>query len=90
MAENNLKVESPPNPQLNFYQKEDQVLLAVDCIIFGFDKKSLNILLIKRPIEPEKGKWSLIGGFLKKTEDLDQAAARVLENLTGLSDIYLE
>ena len=90
MAENNIKVASPPNQQLNFYQKEDQVLLAVDCIIFGFDKKNLNILLIKRPIEPEKGKWSLIGGFLKKNEDLDQAAARVLENLTGLSDIYLE
>lgn len=39
MAENNIKVASPPNQQLNFYQKEDQVLLAVDCIIFGFEKK---------------------------------------------------
>ncbi|MBO0343313.1 NUDIX hydrolase [Muricauda lutimaris] len=76
--------------QLNYYQREDQVLLAVDCIIFGFDKKNLKVLLIKRNFEPEKGKWSLIGGFLKKNENLDEAAARVLETLTGLNDIYLE
>ena len=78
------------NLQLNYYQKEDQVLLAVDCIIFGFDKEDLKILLVKRNLEPEKGKWSLIGGFLKKNENLDQAAVRVLKTLTGLSDIYME
>ncbi|MBO0321816.1 NUDIX hydrolase [Muricauda sp. CAU 1633] len=76
--------------QLNYYNKEDQVLLAVDCIIFGFDKENLKILLIKRNFEPEKGKWSLIGGFLKKNENLDQAAVRVLHTLTGLGDIYME
>jgi len=75
---------------LNYYQKEDQVLLAVDCIIFGFYKKNLKVLLIKRNFEPEKGKWSLIGGFLKRNEQLDQAAGRVLKTLTGLSDIYME
>src|SRR5690606_39724383 len=78
------------NTQLNFYQKEDQVLLAVDCIMFGFDKTKLIILLIKRNFEPEKGKWSFIGGFLKKNENLAQAAIRVLNTLTGLSDIYME
>ena len=78
------------NMELNYYDKEDQVLLAVDCIIFGFDKENLKILLIKRNFEPEKGKWSLIGGFLKKNENLDQAAVRVLHTLTGLTDIYME
>ena len=75
---------------LNYYQKEDQVLLAVDCIIFGFDKKNLKVLLTKRNFEPEKDRWSLIGGFLKKKESLDQAAVRVLNMLTGLNDIYME
>lgn len=75
---------------LNNYSKEDKVLLAVDCIIFGFDKDKLKILLIKRDFEPEKGKWSLIGGFLKKEENLDDAANRVLEHLTGLDEVYLE
>ncbi|MDF0706687.1 NUDIX hydrolase [Flagellimonas okinawensis] len=74
----------------NYFQEEDPVLLAVDCIIFGFDKKNLKILLVKRSFEPDMGKWSLIGGFLKKNENLDQTTSRVLENLTGLNDIYLE
>lgn len=75
---------------LNNYSKEDKVLLAVDCIIFGFDNDNLKILLIKRDFEPEKGKWSLIGGFLKKEETLDQAGNRILKHLTGLDDIYME
>ena len=75
---------------LNSYSTADKVLLAVDCIIFGFDHEGLKILLIKRDFEPEKGKWSLIGGFLKKEEVLDSAAIRILERYTGLHDIYME
>lgn len=75
---------------LNSYNTEDKVLLAVDCIIFGFDNEDLKILLIKRDFEPEKGKWSLIGGFLKKSETLDNAASRILNHLTGFLDIYME
>lgn len=75
---------------LNSYSTADKVLLAVDCIIFGFDHEGLKILLIKRDFEPEKGKWSLIGGFLKKEEVLDSAAIRILERYTGLQDIYME
>lgn len=75
---------------LNNYNSEDKVLLSVDCIIFGFDNEGLKILLIKRHFEPEKGKWSLMGGFLKKEESLNKAAIRVLNFYTGLQDIYME
>jgi ADP-ribose pyrophosphatase YjhB (NUDIX family) len=75
---------------LNSYKKEDKVLMAVDCIIFGFDNDDLKVLLIKRDFEPEKGKWSLIGGFLKKSETLDDAATRILHRLTGMRNIYME
>ena len=75
---------------LNSYSSADKVLLAVDCIIFGFDNDDLKILLIQRDFEPEKGKWSLIGGFLKKDEILNKAAMRILDNYTGLQDIYME
>lgn len=75
---------------LNGYSSEDKVLLAIDCIIFGFDGKDLKILLIKRNFEPEMGKWSLIGGFLKKDENLDKAAIRILNHLTGLDHIFME
>lgn len=75
---------------LNSYSSADKVLLAVDCIIFGFDNEGLKILLIKRDFEPERGKWSLIGGFLKRDEVLDNAAIRILHTYTGLHDIYME
>ena len=75
---------------INNYSSEDKALLAVDCIIFGFDKEDLKILLIKRDFEPEKGKWSLMGGFLKKHENLDQAADRILKALTGINNVFLE
>jgi 8-oxo-dGTP diphosphatase len=64
--------------------------MAVDCVIFGFDNDCLKLLLYKRDFEPEKGKWSLMGGFLRTGETLDDAAHRVLARITGLRDIYLE
>jgi 8-oxo-dGTP diphosphatase len=72
------------------YLGQDRVLVAVDCIIFGFDGQDLKILLIKRGFDPEKNKWSLMGGFLQANETLDQAANRVLKELTGLENVYLE
>jgi ADP-ribose pyrophosphatase YjhB (NUDIX family) len=82
---------SKTNKNLTYkYQDEDKVLLAVDCIIFGFDEEDLKILLIKRGFEPEKGKWSLVGGFLKQRENLEEAATRILNLYTGLDNIYME
>ena len=68
---------------LNSYTSADKVLLAVDCIIFGFDNEDLKILLIKRDFEPEKGHWSLIGGFLQRAELLDEGASRSMNGYTG-------
>jgi len=72
------------------YSKQTRLLLAVDCIIFGFDGETLKILLIKRDFEPEKGNWSLMGGFVQPNESVDQAANRVLTQLTNLQGVYLE
>jgi len=74
----------------NQYESHDRILVALDSIIFGFDRGGLKLLLIKRDFEPEKGKWSLMGGFLNRDESLDQAADRVLHKLTGLKNVYLE
>lgn len=76
--------------KLNFYSSKNKMLVAVDCIIFGFDGTQLNVLLIKRGFEPEQGKWSLMGGFVQKDETAEAAAARVLKDLTGLGDVYME
>ncbi len=72
------------------YGKSERLLVAADCIIFGFDGKELKALLIKRDFNPEKGKWSLMGGFVNKDESVEVAAARILKKLTGLTDIYME
>jgi 8-oxo-dGTP diphosphatase len=72
------------------YKHHDRFLLAVDCIIFGFDGKGLKAILVKRALEPEIGKWSLMGGFVNTGESVDQAAERILVTLTGLDNIYME
>ncbi|MCB0638018.1 MAG: NUDIX hydrolase [Lewinella sp.] len=63
---------------------------TVDNVIFGFDEGDLKVLLIKRIEEPDLGKWGLPGYFVRPTEDLDTAAIRVLKELTGLTNVYLE
>lgn len=73
-----------------YYSSYDKIWLAVDCIVFGFDEEGLKILLIQRDFEPELGQLSLMGGFVQQREDIDTAAHRVVEKLTGISDIYLE
>ncbi|MDP9041111.1 MAG: NUDIX hydrolase [Bacteroidota bacterium] len=77
-------------PVIHPYKKFDEFLIAVDCIIFGFDGETLKALFVKRGFEPEKGRWSLMGGFAKLEETIDQAAIRILELLTGLNNIYME
>ena len=72
------------------YKNNDRLLLAIDCIIFGFDGKHLKALFVKRRMEPQKDKWSLMGGFVKENESVNEAAGRILNELTGLSDIYME
>ncbi|MDD4032471.1 MAG: NUDIX domain-containing protein [Bacteroidales bacterium] len=73
-----------------FYKDKERFYVAVDCIIFGFCQGELHLLLLKRNFEPAKGGWSLMGGFLEKTESINQAAQRVLFELTGLDDIYMK
>lgn len=75
---------------MNKYSKQTRMLVAVDCIIFGYDGAELKLLLIKRGLEPQIGKWSLMGGFVQAKESLNQAANRVLLQLTGLDKVYLE
>jgi len=72
------------------YAHAERLLVALDCIVFGFDGESLKLLLIKRKFEPEKGNWSLMGGFVERNEGLEDAANRILFELTGLRDIYFE
>jgi len=72
------------------YSRQTRMLVAIDCIIFGFDGQDLKLLVIKRGFEPEKGKWSLMGGFVQPDEGFEDAASRILKVLTGLEGVYME
>ena len=76
--------------KMSRYTGQTHLLIAVDCIIFGFDGNDIKLLLIQRGLKPEKGKWSLMGGFLQPRESLEEASSRVLKKLTGLEGVYLE
>jgi ADP-ribose pyrophosphatase YjhB (NUDIX family) len=73
-----------------YYSQHPKFYHAVDCIIFGFSGGELSLLLLKRRFEPGKGEWSLMGGFVQENEHLDDAAKRVLAELTGLTDVFME
>ena len=72
------------------YQAHTPLLVAVDCIIFGFDEEKLKLLLINRDFEPMRNHWSLMGGFVCPNESTDEAAQRVLHTLTGLTNVPME
>lgn len=64
--------------------------MAVDCIIFGYEDDELKLLLSPRRFQPAQGEWSLMGGWVQNNETVEKAAERVLYQITGLKDIYLE
>ncbi|GEP95986.1 NUDIX hydrolase [Chitinophaga cymbidii] len=74
----------------SFYANSPRHLVAVDCIIFGFEDGRLKLLMMKRKVDPMEGAWSLVGGFVQEGESTDDAAARVLQLTTGLDNIYMD
>ena len=76
--------------QSEFYKEATKLYVATDCIVFGFDEGKLKLLVFKRRVAPLEGVWSLIGSFVGINEDIDNAARRVLAEITGLENIYLE
>lgn len=64
--------------------------ISIDCVIFSFDKKNLEVLLVQHAEGESIGKWGLLGGNLQLEESVDNAALRILYELTSLDNIYLE
>jgi 8-oxo-dGTP diphosphatase len=70
--------------------KEENYLpqLSIDCVIFGYTEKELKVLVSKINFVQEV--YTLPGGFILQNEGIDQAALRILNERTGIHDIYLE
>jgi 8-oxo-dGTP diphosphatase len=69
--------------------------ISVDVVVFGFDAKNLKVLLVERTfLDPISRKsirdLKLPGSLVYENETLDHAAYRILKQLTGLDQIYLD
>ena len=61
--------------------------ISIDNVIFGYHKKELKVLLL-RPAGISK--WTTCGGYIRKTERIDDAAKRIAFERTGLKNLYLK
>ncbi len=83
-----------PNIMRNMNEKQPLANnhISVDCVVAGFDGEQLKVLLIRRAGE-ENGEifhdMKLPGSLIYMDEDLDEAAKRVLYELTGLKNVHL-
>jgi len=64
--------------------------LSIDCVVFGYNEGKVQVLLIERNAEPYKGSWALPGELVSIDNNLEDAANDILNNLTGLSNIFME
>ena len=62
---------------------------SVDCVIFGFRKGQIHVLLIKRSMDPYDGMWAIPGDLVYPDEDLSTAAERILFELTKIDNLEL-
>ena len=72
------------------YIGQEKILVAVDCIVFGFDSREIKLLLFKRKRELHIGEWSLIGSFIKSDKSLEESAQAVLQEYAGLKNVFFE
>lgn len=75
---------------MSYYQEHPKFYVSTDCIIFGYEDGKLKVLVRPRAMEPGKGMMSLMGGFVDDDESVDNAAKRVVRELTGLEEFYIE
>ena len=64
--------------------------LTVDAVIFSKSDEGLDVLLIRRGLEPFKDRWAFPGGFVNIDEVIDNAVYREVKEETNLSTISLK
>jgi 8-oxo-dGTP diphosphatase len=74
----------------NSYNTEQKILITVDCIILGFDGEQLKVLLAQKELSSGKSTWSVMGGFIQPEETSEDAASRLLYQVTTKTNVYME
>lgn len=71
-----------------FTREEDYLHnVSIDNVIFGYHQKELKVLLQQPFVD---GKWTVTGGYVRRTESIEEAAARIATSRTGLKNLYLK
>jgi len=78
------------NTWISQINSEFKTAVSVDCVIFGYDKQHLRVLLLKSDMEPFEDHYSLVGDLVRPDENLDESANRILTERTGLHDLYMK
>jgi 8-oxo-dGTP diphosphatase len=76
--------------ETTYCYEHERPAVTVDVAIFTILEGELKVLLIKRKNWPFEGMWAIPGGFIEMVESLEEAAARELEEETGVRGVYLE
>ena len=76
--------------ELNSYKTDQRILIAVDCIILGFDGEQLKVLLAQKELNSANNDWSAIGGLIQPEETSEDAAGRLLYKITTKTNVYIE
>lgn len=84
------KTTSTGNNKAPFCYKHPRPAVTADVVLFRRAGNEIEILLIKRAHDPYQGMWALPGGFVDENEPLERAAARELEEETGVKRVRLE
>lgn len=63
---------------------------TIDCVIFTFHEGALKVLLTERNQYPYKDWWALPGFFVGQYEEMEEAVNRILYELTGLKDLFMD
>lgn len=69
---------------------KQNIKVAVDAVLFGYESNELYVLLIKQKFGKYKNVWSLPGGFVLDGEGLLEAALRELKEEAGVTIDHLE
>lgn len=69
---------------------KQNIKIAVDAIVFGYENNQLNVLLIKQKYGLLKNQWALVGGFVHDDESLIEAVKREVKEEAGIDVNYLE